>query len=102
MSAELSPVMEEGVKEFTDILMTKHRAISTNLKQEMTSVYEMSEEEMKSMQQDIRQLRRELKRMYRDNELYMQTLEGMYKGTMEAMLYVVSVILQIRYIEDIC
>ena len=85
-SSELSPVMIDGMKSFVDIMMSKHRAISRSLEEELSPMTENYQEELRSMQQDLRQMRREMKRMQKTNEMYTQTLEDVYIGSMQTVL----------------
>lgn len=85
-STELGPIVVDGMKEFSDVMMTKHRAIKNSLEEELSPISSDYEEEMKSVQQDLRQMRRELKRMQKNNDLYLQTLEQVYSGSVEAAL----------------
>ncbi|XP_053394173.1 apolipophorins-like [Mercenaria mercenaria] len=86
MRNEISPVVQECMKDLGDILLKKHRLISSSLTEELKPVSDSLEEEMKSVQQDLRKMRRELKKIYRQNEFYLRTVEESYSGSVKAML----------------
>ena len=69
-----------------DILLQKHRLISTSLNRELAPVSASIEDEMKSVQQDLRKLRRELKKMYKQNDFYLHSFEETYDVSVKAML----------------
>jgi hypothetical protein len=84
----MSPVMHDSMKEIGEVLLQKHRLISSSVNEELSPLSASIGEEMKSLQQDLRKMRRELKKMYRENDLYLKTIEETYSGSVKAMLYV--------------
>lgn len=86
MRVELGPVLESGMKDMGDELVQKHRLISSSLTEELKPVSDSMEEELKSVLQELRKIRREVKKMYRQNEFYLKTIEDTYSGSVKAML----------------
>jgi len=61
VAEEVSPLVEEGMKDFGGILVAKQRAISASLGEELRPLTDSYEAELREWQQDLRQMRRELK-----------------------------------------
>ena len=83
---EVGSMFEDGTKGAGSEMVNKYRTISTSLSEELKPLSDSLEEELKLIQQDVKGMRRELKRMYKQNEMYLKTIEETYSGAVSKML----------------
>ena len=83
---ELGVMVKMVTRELGDELLAKYNAFSNSLSEEMKPLSDKFAEELSSIQKDVKSMRKELRRMYKENDLYLQTAELMYAGSVKNML----------------
>ena len=86
VSDEVGIMVKMVTRELGDELLYKYNALSNSLTEEMKPLSDRFGDELNSIQKDVKAMRKELRRMYKENDLYMQTMEEMYSGTVKNMM----------------
>ena len=73
-------------RELGDELLYKYNAFSNSFAEEMKPLSDRFAEELNAIQRDVKAMRKELRRMYKNNDLYLQTIEEMYSGAVKNMM----------------
>ena len=73
-------------RELGDELLYKYNALSNSMSEEIKPLSDRFAEELNAIQRDVKSMRKELRKMYKNNDLYLQTMEEMYSGAVKNMM----------------
>lgn len=79
-------MMKLVTRELGDELLYKYNTLSNSMSEEMQPLSDRFADELSSIQKDVKSMRRELRRMHREDDLYLKTLEQMYSGAVKDMM----------------
>ena len=82
----MSIMVKMITRELGDELLYKYNGFKNSFSEEMKPLSDRFAEELVSIQKEVKLMRKELRRMYKDNDLYLQTMEQVYTGTVKNML----------------
>ena len=86
MIAELNDALESRADSVINEIMGKWKRVRTSLSQELSPIMESINEELKEVQKEIGSMRKELRKMYRQNDMYMKTVDEMSDGVIKNLL----------------